>query len=379
MSKTFTHERDPDADQEPAREASFFDVERRRGRGAATNETGRFEREQREAVHDGWDIHEEACPFQTEVAAENARTIITRNTSPDVPFDRSINPYRGCEHGCVYCFARPTHAYLGLSPGLDFETKLFVKPNAAELLRRELAKPSYRPAAIGIGTNTDPYQPIEKTHEVMRDVLSVLLETKHPVTIVTKSALIVRDVDILADLAHRQLIGVALSVTSLDHRFARRMEPRASTPKRRLKAVETLRDAGVPVGVMAAPLIPALNDHEIENILAAARDAGAQWAEFVALRMPLEIKDLFRDWLREHFPDRAARVLRYIREMHGGRDYDPQWGRRLRGEGVYARLMAERFRKARRRYGLDAPRPELRTDLFVKPAKTTAQFELDLS
>lgn len=365
-------------------ERTWVPAERRRGRGAASNASGRFERESRAETHDGWDIEEERPGLRTEVALESARTIISRNSSPDIPFDRSLNPYRGCEHGCVYCFARPTHAYLGLSPGLDFETKLTAKPNAPALLAKELAKPGYRVAPLAMGTNTDPYQPIERDYRIMRGVLEVLQAARHPLTLVTKSALITRDVDILGDMAQSLLAGVGISVTTLDHRLARRLEPRASTPILRLRAIETLARAGVPTGVMVAPLIPALNDHEIEQILTAARDAGARWAEYVALRMPHEIKELFREWLEEHAPDRAPRVLRYVREMHGGKDYDPEWGKRLRGEGVYAQMMGRRFRAARKRLGLDAPRPDLRCDLFQPPAAPharkadVAQLSLDL-
>ncbi|MEO1291653.1 MAG: PA0069 family radical SAM protein [Pseudomonadota bacterium] len=357
----------PSEESVPEGAGTAIAAERRRGRGAGTNASGRYERESRSSFDDGWDIEDELPPLRTEVATDRSRTIIARNTSPDVPFDRSINPYRGCEHGCIYCFARPTHAYLGLSPGLDFETKLTVKPDAARLLEVSLRRPGYRVAPIAIGTNTDPYQPIEREHRIMRQVLEVLRAYRHPVTIVTKGAIISRDVDILGDMAADGLARVAISLTSLDHRLSRIMEPRAASPQRRLDAIRRLSEAGIQTGVMTAPLIPAINDSEIEALLGAAKDAGAVWADYVALRMPLEIKDLFREWLDEHFPDRAGRVIALIREMHGGKDYDPQWGRRMRGEGVYAKLIAQRFTLAQRRFGLDGERHKLRTDLFQPP------------
>ena len=370
---------DPSADPAaPSRAQVRARPERRRGRGAASNESGRFENEKREAFDDGWAIEEPLAPFKTTVTIDASRSVIARNTSPDVPFDRSVNPYRGCEHGCVYCFARPTHAYLGLSSGIDFETKLFAKPDAAALLDEEINRPRYRPAPIAIGTNTDPYQPIERDRRIMRSILEVLRERRHPVTIVTKGALIARDADILGDMASMGLARAALSLTSLDRRLSRAMEPRAATPTRRLEAIARLAEAGVPVGVMTAPLIPAINDHEIEALLAAARDAGAQWAEYTTLRMPYDIKDLFREWLAEHFPDRAGRVIRLIREMHGGADYDPNWGRRLRGDGVYAKLIGRRFVAARRRYGLDQPPPPLRTDRFRRRCDSNGQLSLEL-
>ncbi len=347
----------------------------RRGRGAASNASGRFETHTREAVDDGWETDPPA-PLRTEVAFEAARTIITRNTSPDVPFDRSINPYRGCEHGCIYCFARPTHAFLGLSPGLDFETRLFAKPNAARLLDKELSKEGYQPRTIAIGTNTDPYQPIEKRHGIMREVLEVLSETRHPVGIVTKGALVTRDLDILGEMGRAGLASVGVSITTLDPSLTRAMEPRATSPARRLAAIRALSEAGCPVRVMVAPVIPGLTDHEIEPILTAARDAGATAASWVALRLPLEVADLFRDWLAEARPDRAARVMGRVRELHGGRDYDPAWGKRMRGEGVHAELIARRFDVAKRRLGLDAPMPDLRTDLFRRPHDGPEQLSL---
>src|SRR6478609_4161283 len=293
--------------------AVAIDRERRRGRGAHSNASGRYEAEARVAFDDGWQSLEEMPPFKTTVAVDTSRKVITRNDSPDIGFDRSINPYRGCEHGCIYCFARPTHAYLGLSPGLDFESKLFMKPDAPELLERELSAPKYEPRTIAIGTNTDPYQPIERRYEVMRRILGVLERAGHPVGIVTKSALVMRDIDILARMASRNLVKVALSVTTLDAKLARVMEPRAATPPRRLEALRRLSDAGIPTTVMVAPVIPAINDMEIERILDAAAAAGVKEAGYVLLRLPLELRDLFREWLRENFPDRERHVFKLIR------------------------------------------------------------------
>ncbi|MBI1238938.1 MAG: PA0069 family radical SAM protein [Alphaproteobacteria bacterium] len=338
------------------------------GRGSLSNASGRFEKESRVLTDDGWGVHD-APPrrIETRVSVDASRSIITRNQSPDISFDRSINPYRGCEHGCFYCFARPTHAYLGLSPGLDFETRLFVKPKAAELLRAELADPIYVPKPIAIGTNTDPYQPIERDHDLMREILSVLREANHPVTIVTKSALVARDVDLLASLAKDNLTRVALSVTTLDRDLARAMEPRASTPAKRLEAIRVLSQAGVPTGVMFAPVIPALNDWELERVLAAAAEAGAELAGYVLLRLPLEIKDHLREWLAEHRPDKAQHVLSIVRQMRGGRDYDAKWGERMRGTGEFAEILAKRFRLAVRRYGLGREGPPLDVSRFRRP------------
>ena len=296
--------------------------ERRRGRGTLSNASGRYEAIARIAFDDGWQSLEELPPFQTTVSIDSTRKIITRNDSPDISFDRSINPYRGCEHGCVYCFARPTHAYLGLSPGLDFESKLFVKPDAPALLEKELSAASYQPRTIAIGTNTDPYQPIERKYQVMRGILEVLERAGHPVGIVTKSAMILRDLDILARLAERNLVKVAISVTTLDPKLARTMEPRAATPGRRLEALRQLSRAGVPTSVMVAPVIPAINDMEIERILDAAALAGVKGAGYVMLRLPLEVRDLFHEWLQANFPDRAAHVFKLIRDTRGGKDYD---------------------------------------------------------
>ncbi len=339
----------------------------RRGRGALTNRSGRFEALGREPVDDGWDTAETLPPLKTHVTDESARQIITRNDSPDIPFDRSINAYRGCEHGCSYCFARPTHAYMGLSAGLDFETRLFAKPNAAMLLTRELSRPGYKVAPIAMGTNTDPYQPIEQRYRITRSLLEVMSDFNHPVTIVTKSARVVRDLDILADMARRNLVRVAMSVTTLDAKLARAMEPRASTPSRRLEAIRLMAEAGVPTGVMVAPVIPALNDSEIEKILTGAAYAGARTAGFVVLRMPIEIKDLFREWLEENVPDKAAHVISLIRSMRGGKDYDAQWGERMRGTGPYAWQIGRRFEMATRRLGLNKDRVPLDCAAFLVP------------
>jgi DNA repair photolyase len=347
----------------------------RRGRGATTNATGRFERETRARIDDGWHA-DPLPPVRTEVAEERARSVITRNASPDLPFDRSVNPYRGCEHGCIYCFARPSHAWLGLSPGLDFETRLSVKPDAATLLRRELGRRGYRVAPIAIGTNTDPYQPIEAERQIMRGLLGVLAEARHPVTIATKGVLIERDVDILADMAAAGLAQVGVSLTTLDPALSRRMEPRAPAPARRLMTIERLTAAGVPVRAMVSPILPGLTDHEVEAILAGAARAGAASASWAILRLPREVAPLFRDWLAERYPDRAARVMNRVRETHGGRDYDPAWHKRLRGEGPHAALIARRFAVAARRNGLEAPLPALRCDLFRPPGRPTAQLSL---
>jgi DNA repair photolyase len=351
-------------------------AERRRGRGARSNHTGRYESEGREAFDDGWETLETLDAFKTEVREEPARTIITRNDSPDISFDRSINPYRGCEHGCVYCYARPTHCYLGHSAGLDFETKLYAKPDAAKLLERELANPRYQPATIALGTNTDPYQPIERERNITRSILEVLERTGHPVGIVTKSALVTRDIDILARMAERGLAKVALSVTTLDKHIARAMEPRASTPPNRLEAVRRLSEAGIPTAVMVAPVIPALTDSEIERILQAAHAAGAREAGYVLLRLPLEIKELFREWLAAEFPDRADRVIHLMQSMHGGQDYRSEFGIRQRGSGPYAEQIALRFRLAAKRLGLNRHRHTLRTDLFARPVLAGQQMQL---
>jgi DNA repair photolyase len=338
----------------------------RKGRGAIRNETGRFETQTRHAIDDGWGVEEamadDVPPLRTSVIIDSTRTIINYVKSPDVPFDRSINPYRGCEHGCIYCFARPTHAFLGLSPGLDFESRLLVKPDAARLLEAELADPKYRCDVIAMGTNTDPYQPIEREYRITRQIIEVLSAHDHPVSIVTKSALIQRDLDILGPMAERGLVTVGISVTTLDRGLARRMEPRAATPARRLETIAALTGAGVPTAVMAAPMIPALNDMELERILEAAVAAGAKAAGYVLLRLPLEIKDLFGDWLAAHFPDRAARILKLVRETRGGTLYQAEFGTRMRGDGPYAELIARRFEAACRKLGLNAERRSAETD-----------------
>ena len=355
-------------------DAPHVDPVARKGRGAVSNRSGRFEATRRAAFFDDWAFEEETPPLKTELTVDGSRSIISKVPSPDMPFNRSINPYRGCEHGCVYCFARPTHAYLGLSPGLDFETKLVMKPAAAALLRKTFLRKGYKPEPIAIGTNTDPYQPVEKAQKIMRGVLEVLAAFNHPVTIVTKSALVARDADILGEMGRRGLARVALSLTTLDAALSRKMEPRAATPQRRLWAMRQLSAAGCPVGVMTAPIIPAINDHEIEALLRAAAASGATVASYIVLRLPLEVRDLFVEWLETHYPDRSGRVMRYVRELHGGRDYDPEWGKRLVGEGVYADLIRRRFRRAAAAHGLAAKAPPLRSDLFRAPAEVTPQF-----
>ena len=346
----------------------------RRSRGAGLNMAGRFEPYARVAVDDGWEREEEVGPAQTEVAIERPRSIIARNQSPDIPFDRSINPYRGCEHGCIYCFARPTHSFLGLSPGLDFETRLTAKPEAPRVLAAELSRKSYRVEPIAMGTNTDPYQPIEKRFAIMRAVLGVLRDFRHPVTVLTKGALIERDADILGEMGRERLAFAGLSVTTLDRRLARAMEPRAAAPERRLLAIRRLSEAGCPMRVSIGPVIPGLNDHEIEALLAAAKDAGATSAGYVVLRLPREVGPLFRDWLETPYPDRARRVMGLVRELHGGRDYDPAWGRRMKGEGVIAALIARRFETAVGRLGLRRKDGPLRTDLFRVPRSGPEQL-----
>lgn len=350
--------------------------EQRRGRGAVTNRSGRFEALFRDAVDDGWGTMDELPPFATEVTLERPRRIITRNSSPDISFDRSINPYRGCEHGCTYCYARPTHAYMGLSPGLDFEARLFAKPDAAGLLERELGQPGYEPKTIAIGTNTDPYQPVERQYRITRSILEVLDRCSHPVGIVTKSALVLRDLDILNRMAERGLVKVALSVTTLDRQLARAMEPRAATPSRRLETLMRLSEAGIPTAVMTAPMIPGLTDSELESILSAAAAAGVRQAGYVLLRLPLEVRDLFKEWLETHVPDRAARVLSLMRQTRGGRDYDPAFGTRMRGTGPLAWMIGRRFELAATRNGLNAGRIRLRTDLFAPPGVGGHQLSL---
>lgn len=350
--------------------------DRNRGRSAGINPSGRFEPVSRHVFDDGWNSLEELPPFKTEVQVEKPRTIITRNESPDISFDRSINPYRGCEHGCVYCFARPTHSFMGLSPGLDFESKLFAKPDAARLLDKELSKDGYQPRTIAIGTNTDPYQPIEKQYRIMREILEVLEARGHPVGIVTKSALVTRDIDILSRMAERGLAKVALSVTTLDRMLARTMEPRASTPAKRLEAIRQLADAGIPASVMVAPIIPGLTDQEMERILDSAHHAGAREAGYVVLRLPLEVSPIFKDWLLRHYPDRYRHVMSLIRSMREGKDYDSEWGKRMKGAGPYAWQIGRRFEITAKRLGLNAERRTLRTDQFVAAGKDQEQLML---
>ena len=348
-----------------------------RGRGARTNATGRYESATREAFDDGW-TPDDVDPVQlvTTVSPEKAKVIITRNDSPDVGFSASINPYRGCEHGCIYCYARPAHAYMGLSPGLDFESKLFFKPQAAELLERELSKPRYVPEFIHIGGNTDPYQPQERRLRITRQMIEVLDRFNHPFSIITKSGLVLRDLDLLAPMAERNLVRVAVSITTLDRKLARSMEPRAATPEKRLDAVKRLADAGVPTVVMFAPSIPGLNDHEMEAVLERAAAAGARGAGYVALRLPMEIKDLFQEWLATDHPDRASRVMSLVRQMRGGKDYDSQWGKRMKGEGPLADLMSRRFAVAKARYGLNTRLDSLDLTQFRVPPAAGDQIDL---
>ncbi|EHS53602.1 Radical SAM domain protein [Rhizobium sp. PDO1-076] len=353
-----------------------IEIDRRRGRGATLNPGGRFEPTERVAFDDGWQSLEDMPPFKTEVQVEKPRTIITRNESPDIPFDRSVNPYRGCEHGCIYCFARPTHSYMGLSAGLDFEARLFAKPDAPKLLERELSKPGYKPRPIAIGTNTDPYQPIEREWRIMRQILEVLDKANHPVVIVTKSALVLRDVDILKSMAERGLAKVGISVTTLDRKLARLMEPRAATPSRRLETIKGLSEAGIPVAVMLGPVIPALNDHEIERILDSGKAAGATEASYVLLRLPLEVSPLFRDWLLQHYPDRYRHVMSLVRSMRDGKDYDAEFGKRMKGAGPYAWQISRRFEMATKRLGLTRRSLHLREDLFLSPNSHGVQLSL---
>jgi DNA repair photolyase len=347
-----------------------------RGRGALSNASGRFEIEDRSRGDDGWVLPEDLPPSRTHVTHETAKTIVTRNQSPDISFDRSINPYRGCEHGCVYCFARPTHAYLGMSPGLDFETRLVAKTNAASLLERELSAPGYAAKTIAIGTNTDPYQPIERNEQVMRKVLEVLALANHPVAIVTKSALVLRDLDLLAPMAKKGLAKVALSVTTLDPALARKMEPRASSPQRRLDTIRRLAAANIPTAVMVAPIIPAINDAEIEAILARAQAMGARDAGYVLLRLPLEVGELFAEWLQAHYPGKLKHVLSLMRSARAGKLYDPRFGARMTGSGPYAGMIGRRFEVAAARLGLRRSRVPLRCDLFRPPARVGEQLRL---
>jgi DNA repair photolyase len=357
----------------------------KKGRGAVSNASGRYEPFSRVVIDDGWGSVEEeagATGFAeppappTEVIWDSTRSILTRNSSPDVPFDRSINPYRGCEHGCIYCFARPSHAWLGYSPGLDFETKIVAKPEAAQLLRKELARKSYKPEPIALGTNTDPYQPLERRLNITRGILEVLKETRHPFTIVTKSNLVLRDLDILAPMARENLCRVMISLTSLDRGLSRVMEPRAPTPERRLEALRTLNAAGVPCGVLTAPIIPAINDAELEALLDAAFKAGARHGGYVLLRLPLEIKELFTEWLEAHFPDRKAKVLNLVRDTRQGGLYQAEFGLRKRGNGAYADLLSHRFKRAERRLGLNHGLPPLDVTQFEPPKADDRQLSL---
>ncbi|CUH82006.1 Radical SAM superfamily protein [Tritonibacter multivorans] len=353
----------------------FQEIRQRRARGALSNAPGRFESD-RVCVDDGWTPEALEHAVETTIREEHARSLITYNRSPDLPFDRSINPYRGCEHGCVYCFARPSHAYLGLSPGLDFETQLIARPNAAEILRKELSARSYKVATLAIGTNTDPYQPCERDYGIMRDCLAVLKDFNHPVAIVTKGALVERDIDVLAPMAEQGLLRVGVSLTTLDAELSRRMEPRAPSPRRRLAAVHRLTQAGIPVRIMAAPLVPGLTDPELEALLAAGAEAGADAASWIMLRLPREVSGLWQEWLAAHYPGRAAKVMARLREMHGGRDYDPRWGQRMRGEGEYADMIGRRFKLACKRLELNEKTAALRTDLFARPPQAGDQLAL---
>ena len=339
-------------------------------RGALSQNPGRFETVERDPFDDGWAREDEPlAPLKTTVAVERARSIIARNDSPDVPFDQSINPYRGCEHGCVYCYARPSHAYLELSPGLDFETKLFAKTNAAELLRQELAKPGYRVSPISLGANTDCYQPVERRHRITRQILEVLAECEHPFTIVTKSALVERDLDVLSPMARKNLVKVFVSIGTLDRELARRLEPRAASPQRRLDVLRAMRSAGVPCGVLVGALIPALNDKTLEHVLEAAAQAGAREAAYVILRLPNELKDIFKEWLAAHYPERAAHVISIVRQMRGGKDNDPRFHERMRGTGNYAELISKRFEIACKRFRLNEREgPDLDCSRFVPPS-----------
>jgi len=349
-----------------------------RGRGAVSNRSGRFESLAVETVDDGWGLLEESLPpLETTVLPEPAQSVITHNNSPDVPFDQSINPYRGCEHGCIYCFARPSHAYVNLSPGLDFETRLFFKKDAALRLREELNRRAYRCSPINLGANTDPYQPLERRLGVTRGILEVLAECHHPVTIVTKSALVIRDLDLLKRLAAERLTRVFVSVTTLDDDLKRRMEPRAASPAARLATIRRLSEAGIPTGMMFAPVIPAINDQELESVLESGAGAGAAMAGYLLLRLPGEVRELFYEWLETHYPDRANRVRSRIRQLRGGRDNDPRFGSRMRGQGPWADLLRRRFETACRRYGLAHGRAEpLETALFRPPGRAPGQMEL---
>ena len=348
----------------------------RRGRAATSNETNRFEKEKRTDFDDGWEFLEERANLKTEYIVDRSKTILSKNSSPDVPFDRSINPYRGCEHGCIYCFARPTHAYLGYSPGLDFESRILFKPNAVALLNEALARPGYKVKPIAFGTNTDPYQPAEKTLKITRQIISYLLEHRHPLTIVTKGSLILRDIDLLKALAKERLVHVAISVTTLDNNLHRKMEPRAASPGKRIAMIAALKEAGVPVSVLAAPMIPKINDHELESILKAAKNAGALSARYLFVRLPLEVAPLFREWLEENYPDRAQKVMRHIQSARNGQDYQSEFHERMRGTGAYAELLNARFKVAAGKLELLEDKTALKCDLFRKPSKDIRQLSL---
>ncbi len=358
-------------------EAAWVNPDARRGRGAVSNASGRYEASSRVVLDDGWGgLDAPAAPLRTTVVADTSRTVIARNKSPDIGFDRSVNPYRGCEHGCIYCYARPSHAWLGLSPGLDFESRLFAKHDAPELLAKELSKPGYVPDTLILGANTDAYQPVERTLGITRRILEVLAEFKHPVGIITKSALVARDIDILAPMAAQGLARVFVSVTSLDRRLARKMEPRAAAPERCITTIRSLAEAGIPTGVMVAPILPGLTDHEMEKILARAARAGAARAGYIVLRLPLEIKDLFTEWAQDNLPDRAERMLTQIRRFRRGKLYDAAFGKRLTGQGTEAALLADRFHIACARFGLATDMPPMNNSLFQPPSRQGDQFDL---
>ena len=358
-----------------------------KGRGAVTNIQGRYEKDERERVDDGWlnaaDAEDESAPpLRTQVFEERAKTILTRNSSPDIPFSVSLNPYRGCEHGCIYCFARPTHSYLGLSPGLDFESRIYAKINAPELLERELAKPNYEPEPIALGVNTDAYQPVERDLQLTRRVIQMLHDCGHPFAAITKSSLIERDIDLLAPMAERGQMMAAITVTTLDADIARTLEPRAATPSRRLRTIRTLAEAGIPVGVSIAPVIPFVTEPDLERVLEACAEAGATTASYIVLRLPWEVAPLFKDWLAAHFPDRADRVMSRVGDMRGGKDYDSDFSKRMKGEGLWADMLKQRFQKATKRLGLNArQRGILDMSEFQRPAKRPpppASPQLDL-
>lgn len=349
----------------------------RKGRGALSNDDGRFEPYQHVHVDDGWAPRQELdSAFKTTVTVDTSRSILALNKSPDVPFEQSVNPYRGCEHGCVYCFARPTHTYLGWSAGLDFETKLLAKPDAPRLLRQEIGRSSYRCQVLALGTNTDPYQPIERQYRIMRGILELLAASDHPVCITTKSSLVERDIDLLAPMAKRCLASVSISLTTLDHRLARRLEPRAAAPRRRLEVIRRLAGAGIPVNVSVAPVVPVLTDSELETVIAAAAGAGAVSASYILLRLPREVKGLFQEWLTAYYPRKAKHVMSIIRQSRGGNENDPRFGARKRGTGVFADLIANRFALAVKRYDLDRSLPSLTTDLFSRPVCADRQLAL---